>query len=107
MIRRPPRSTLFPYTTLFRSDLLTMEDQIYNKLLDALALKPGAGELAHGALHPTENVEAYDLYLRGRNAIHGGWNPKNVQTALEDYGQALQKDPTFALAYTGLAEAYL
>src|SRR3712207_6852285 len=23
MIRRPPRSTLFPYTTLFRSDLLT------------------------------------------------------------------------------------
>ena len=90
-----------------RQDLLTMEDQIYNKLLDALALKPGAGELAHGALHPTENVEAYDLYLRGRNAIHGGWNPKNVQTALEDYEQALQKDPTFALAYTGLADAYL
>src|SRR2546428_1517398 len=23
MIRRPPRSTLFPYTTLFRSDFLT------------------------------------------------------------------------------------
>jgi len=23
MIRRPPRSTLFPYTTLFRSELLT------------------------------------------------------------------------------------
>src|SRR5438132_3650836 len=23
MIRRPPRSTLFPYTTLFRSDVLT------------------------------------------------------------------------------------
>src|SRR2546427_7653229 len=25
MIRRPPRSTLFPYTTLFRSDLLERE----------------------------------------------------------------------------------
>src|SRR3989441_12327509 len=24
MIRRPPRSTLFPYTTLFRSDLLAL-----------------------------------------------------------------------------------
>src|SRR5947207_7179520 len=23
MLRRPPRSTLFPYTTLFRSDILT------------------------------------------------------------------------------------
>src|SRR3712207_7277536 len=26
MIRRPPRSTLFPYTTLFRSERLTDED---------------------------------------------------------------------------------
>src|SRR5256886_10305365 len=25
MIRRPPRSTLFPYTTLFRSGILTVE----------------------------------------------------------------------------------
>src|SRR3712207_7294278 len=28
MIRRPPRSTLFPYTTLFRSRLRTVMDQI-------------------------------------------------------------------------------
>src|SRR6266542_7038699 len=27
MIRRPPRSTLFPYTTLFRSRLRAMSDQ--------------------------------------------------------------------------------
>src|SRR5258708_8261924 len=27
MIRRPPRSTLFPYTTLFRSPALQMRDQ--------------------------------------------------------------------------------
>src|SRR5256885_10435035 len=26
MIRRPPRSTLFPYTTLFRSDILTYRE---------------------------------------------------------------------------------
>src|ERR1035437_10435092 len=26
MIRRPPRSTLFPYTTLFRSDAIAGED---------------------------------------------------------------------------------
>src|SRR2546430_13632302 len=30
MIRRPPRSTLFPYTTLFRS----IHDQIFLKLAD-------------------------------------------------------------------------
>src|SRR3712207_8219116 len=27
MIRRPPRSTLFPYTTLFRSNILILGDQ--------------------------------------------------------------------------------
>src|SRR3712207_7038396 len=32
MIRRPPRSTLFPYTTLFRSDIISME-QSHVKLL--------------------------------------------------------------------------
>src|SRR3712207_8692000 len=37
MIRRPPRSTLFPYTTLFRS------------LLGRLALRQGLRGLPHGA----------------------------------------------------------
>src|SRR2546428_8681000 len=40
MIRRPPRSTLFPYTTLFRSNLETIHDH------DVLAERYGtAGEL--------------------------------------------------------------
>src|SRR5256885_5338397 len=30
MIRRPPRSTLFPYTTLFRSITRFEEDSVYN-----------------------------------------------------------------------------
>src|SRR5258705_5719879 len=29
MIRRPPRSTLFPYTTLFRSVRVGLEDNVY------------------------------------------------------------------------------
>src|SRR3712207_7651341 len=28
MIRRPPRSTLFPYTTLFRSDLAVLQQDV-------------------------------------------------------------------------------
>src|SRR2546430_16722736 len=45
MIRRPPRSTLFPYTTLFRSldplQLLGEARHRLPQLLDALALKGG------------------------------------------------------------------
>src|SRR5258708_39051150 len=33
MIRRPPRSTLFPYTTLFRSDAILKEITISTSLL--------------------------------------------------------------------------
>src|SRR5258706_12459371 len=42
MIRRPPRSTLFPYTTLFRSDTVGMDafladfDMYFAKLFDGL-----------------------------------------------------------------------
>src|SRR3989449_8561435 len=33
MIRRPPRSTLFPYTTLFRSSLATVERALHYECL--------------------------------------------------------------------------
>src|SRR2546422_11243865 len=33
MIRRPPRSTLFPYTTLFRSSMNTVGDEDFEPLL--------------------------------------------------------------------------
>src|SRR2546421_3735533 len=43
MIRRPPRSTLFPYTTLFRSGSLSGKKNQKNELhffLHAMQLKP-------------------------------------------------------------------
>jgi hypothetical protein len=52
-------------------DLLTIEDQMYAQLTDALALKPSNAELARATAHPTQNMEAYDSYLKGRNALRG------------------------------------
>src|SRR5688572_32089627 len=43
MIRRPPRSTLFPYTTLFRSDLPAMDDAKLRRGRAALHLIYGEG----------------------------------------------------------------
>jgi serine/threonine protein kinase/tetratricopeptide (TPR) repeat protein len=88
-------------------DLLTIEDQIYARLVDALALKPSNAELSRAAPHPTENIEAYDLYLRGRNAMGGQLKVRNVETAIEYFEGAIKRDPSFALAYTGLADASL
>ena len=88
-------------------DLLTLEDDIYSQLVGALELKPSNDELARATRRPTENPEAYDLYLKGRDAMRGQQNPKNVQAALDYFKQALQKDPEFALAYAGTADASL
>src|SRR5882762_610630 len=90
-----------------QQDLLTLEDQIYAKLTEALALKPTSQEAARGGMHPTENIEAYDLYLRGRNAMRGQLDVHMVETAIGFFEGAVKKDPSFALAYTGLADASL
>src|SRR5260370_12808131 len=54
---------------------------------------------------PTQNLEAYDLYLQGRYYLsrfsEDGW-----KRAVEAFNRAIEKDPKFALAYVGLANAY-
>jgi eukaryotic-like serine/threonine-protein kinase len=90
-----------------RGDLLIMEDEIYGRLVEALALKPSNEELAHATSHPTENVEAYDLYLKGQSAMRGQQAVSNIKNAIGFYEAALKKDPGFALAYAGIADASL
>ena len=87
-------------------DLFTLEDEIYNPLVAALNLNPTNDELAKAEARPTENVAAYDLYLRGRNSMRGH-DEKSYQAALDLFDQALKNDRTFALAYTGIADASL
>jgi len=54
---------------------------------------------------PDENVAAYDVYLRGRQALRGQQDPKNIQAAIDQFEQAIKMDNGFALAYTGLSDA--
>jgi eukaryotic-like serine/threonine-protein kinase len=88
------------------ADLFTLEDQIYNQLVSAMDVTPTTEETAKAETRPTDNIAAYDLYLRGRNSIRGH-EEKNVDAALDYFNQALKQDPRFALAYTGLADASL
>ncbi len=81
--------------------MLALEDQAYSKLVSALALKPGALASSREAAHPTGNMEAYDLYLKGRNALSRQRSAKDVQKAIDFFDVALKKDHNFALAYGG------
>jgi len=87
-------------------DLFTIEDQIYNQLVGALNVNPSGEEIARAAARPTYNVVAYDLYLHGQNALKGH-QAKDIQSALDYFNQAVAKDPSFALAYSGVADASL
>src|SRR5581483_4770721 len=88
-------------------DLLTLEDQAYTALAKALELKPSNDELARVGTHPTENVTAYDMYLRGRDLLRGKRGPEDTQTAVRYFEAALNNDKNFPLAYTGIADASL
>ena len=88
-------------------DLLALEDTISGKLVTAMGANASEVVGADAAAHPTDNVDAYDLYLRGKNAMRGQFDQKNFQTAIDYFNQSLKKDPNFALAYTGLANASL
>ena len=88
-------------------DVLSIEDQISAQLVSALQIKPSDDEMARAAERPTDNIDAYDLYLRGRQALKGPDRSKAAQSALDFFQQAIQKDQGFALAYTGVADASL
>src|SRR5208283_3158733 len=88
-------------------DVLALEDQIYGNVASALALKPTDEEQARVGAHPTENVKAYDLYLQGRNILRNGHSEDAYRQAVGLFEQAIDKDPNFALAYSGLADSSL
>src|SRR2546422_4736596 len=77
MIRRPPRSTLFPYTTLFRSAVETVDDDrarqavFGRELPDLLRLHLNAGDGVHdddrGFDHPQPGARVrYIVAVSGR-----------------------------------------
>src|SRR5436853_5979640 len=61
MIRRPPRSTLFPYTTLFRSPCVAPGVQVVDRT-------PGLHPACHGRVH----LDAGDRKSTRLNSSHLG-----------------------------------
>jgi tetratricopeptide (TPR) repeat protein/TolB-like protein len=88
-------------------DLLALEDKIYSSVVQGLDLQPSGEELARGGVHPTENMAAYDLYLKGRDALRGKEGRRNTEAGIDLMERALQQDSNFALAYTGISDADL
>ena len=89
------------------SDLLTLEERVFAGLLQALGLAVSQEEQTAIAAQRMTDIDAYDLYLRGRDAMRGQHDLRNVEAAIHFYEAALKRAPRFALAWTGLADSSL
>jgi serine/threonine protein kinase/tetratricopeptide (TPR) repeat protein len=86
-------------------DVFAIQDEISLAIVDKLKPKLLGGEKERLVKHYTDNLEAYNLYLKGRYF----WNKRTgegLKKGMEYFQQAIEKDPTYALAYAGLADAY-
>jgi non-specific serine/threonine protein kinase len=83
-------------------DVFAVQDEIAQKIADALRIKLSPQEQQALAAKPTENPHAYDLYLRGRNYARRV-SRQDLQVALQMFESATALDPDFALAHAGLA----
>ena len=88
------------------SDLLATQREIATAITEKLQLKLSGNDAKGITKRYTESNEAYQLYLKGRFY----WNKRTadgLRQSVVYFKQAIEKDPSFALAYSGMAEAYV
>jgi TolB-like protein/Flp pilus assembly protein TadD len=87
------------------SELLATQREIANEIGDKLKVRISGEDQRLANKHYTESNEAYQSYLKGRYY----WNKRTrdgYSKAIDNFKAAIDSDPSFALAYTGLADCY-
>src|SRR5436190_1634340 len=86
------------------TDLFAVETEIATKIADTLQAKLTGSEKQAIAARPTENSEAHQLYLKGRYFLSRR-TEEGLKKSVEFFNQAIDKDSSYALAYSGLADS--
>jgi serine/threonine-protein kinase len=88
-------------------DIFAIQDEIVRGIVEQLKLRLGLDHDPAPLVAPqTDDLEAYQLYLRGREAAHLR-SPASLRRAIDYFRQALARDPNYARAHIGLAEAHI
>ena len=87
-------------------DIFLIQDEISNEISGKLRLQLTRAEKKRLIRRDTEDAEAYRLYLQGRHHWNR-WTEEGFYKAIGYFQQAVEKDPSYALAFTGLAESYV
>jgi TolB-like protein/Flp pilus assembly protein TadD len=86
------------------TDVFAIQEQIARDVADNLKIEL-VGLPADAVERPTDNMDAYRLYLRGRNEWHKRTSA-SIEAAIDLFQRAIALDDRFALAWSGLADAY-
>ncbi|MGH7702531.1 MAG: TPR end-of-group domain-containing protein, partial [Gemmatimonadales bacterium] len=84
-------------------DVFAIQDEIAGNIVRALQVVLSEEEKRALDKAPTDNVEAYEYYLRGRQFFHQ-WRRKAIEFARRMFERAIEIDPNYALAYSGVAD---
>jgi non-specific serine/threonine protein kinase len=85
-------------------DVFEVQDEMARKIAEALRVTLSPEELEALAVKPTENLRAYDLYLRGKSYARRQTR-QDLEFALQMFENGVALDPSFALAYAASANA--
>ena len=85
-------------------DVFEVQDEMARKIAEALRVTLSPEELEALAVKPTENLQAYDLYLRGKSYARRQTR-QDLEFALQMFENGVSIDPSFALAYAASANA--
>ena len=84
-------------------DVFAIQDEIAGNIVKALRIVLSEGEKRAIEAAPTDNVEAYEYYLRGRQFFHQ-WSRTGIQYARRMFERAIDIDPNYAVAFAGVAD---
>jgi len=83
------------------TDIFVVQDEISKAIADALEISFGGGESENSAANRTDNMAAYDLYLKAREAHKN----RHIQAALDLAQKVTDMEPDFAPGWAVYAQA--
>lgn len=88
------------------TDIFTLLDEIAEDISEKLKIKLSGEDKKQLSKRYTENTEAYQFYLKGRYFVTSKRTEEWIKKGIEYFQKAIDLDPNYALAYSGIAEAY-
>ena len=89
------------------TDIFAVQDELTQEIISALKIKLSEGEKALLVAGGTKNVDAHDLFLRGRELMFGSKRDRDIfEQFMSCFRRAIELDPNYASAYAGLGMGY-